>query len=104
MREQPLLYADISSLTQLNKLPYLQKVQTRPEFKGRLLYGTDYPLMNMPVLVSAWYHPFRLSPAQILRIARTPNPWDRDVALKHALGMPADVWTRAETVLHLAPP
>jgi hypothetical protein len=32
-------------------------------------------------------------------LSRIENPWDRDVALKQALGMPADVWTRAATVI-----
>jgi hypothetical protein len=34
------------------------------------------------------------------RISRIRNPWDRDVALKQALGVPAEVFTQAEKVLH----
>ena len=34
-------------------------------------------------------------------ISRIKNPWDRDVALKQALGVPADVFTRAENLLRL---
>lgn len=102
MIEYPNLYADISSLTQINKSRYLKDVIRRPEFRHRLLYGTDYPLVAMPILVSAWYHPFRLSVRQMYSIMKIKNPWDRDVALKQALGFPSEVWTRAEEILPLS--
>ena len=56
-RRYPNLYADISSLTQINKLGMLEKVLSKPEFQHRLMNGTDYPLIQTH-LVSA---PFRLS-------------------------------------------
>lgn len=100
-REYPNLYVDVSSLTQLNKRTHLRRVIRREEFRGRLLYGSDYPLVGMRFLVSANYYPFRLSWRERRSIARTENPWDRDVALKHALGLPAGAWTAAENVLRL---
>ena len=99
MREYPNLYADISSLTQLNKHGYLGEVLHRPEFQHRLLYGTDYPLVEIKALVSPWYFPRQLSLRQMYGLAKIGNPWDRDVALKQALGVPAEVWTRADAVL-----
>jgi uncharacterized protein len=102
MAEFPNCYADISSLTQINKHNDLGAVLSRPEFSGRLLYGTDYPLVAMNVLVSPQYYVGRLSWRQRYAIGRVENVWDRDVALKQALGMPTDVWTRAERVLPLA--
>ena len=98
MKESPKLYADISSLTQINKLGALREVLRRPEFRGRLVYGTDFPLINMPI-VSPWFFPLDLSLRQRWQISRIKNPWDRDVALKQALGVPADVFTRAEKLL-----
>ncbi len=92
MNQYPNLYADTSSLTQINKHSDLLKVLRRPEFRGRLVYGTDYPLTAMRVMVSPWYYPFRLSWHQKRSISEQENPWDRDVALKQALGMPADAW------------
>jgi predicted TIM-barrel fold metal-dependent hydrolase len=93
MREYPNLYSDISSLTQINKHSYLKEALTRPEFKGRLFYGSDFPLINT-ALVSPWYYALRLSPKQLLTISRTKNPWDADVLLKHSLGTPADIFSR----------
>ena len=92
------LWADISSLTQLNKLGYLGEVLRRPEFAGRLLYGSDFPLINMS-LVSSWYFPLNLRLAEMRRLAALPNPWDRDVELKQALGVPAEVFARPAALL-----
>jgi hypothetical protein len=96
--QYPNLYADISSLTQINKLGALRDVLTRPEFRERLVYGTDFPLINMPI-VSPWFFPLNLNLSQIWQISRIKNPWDRDVALKHALGVPTAAFTRAEKLL-----
>ena len=91
--EYPNLYADISSLTQVNKLGYLREALQKPEYRGRLLYGTDFPLIAMP-LVSPYYFPLNLRFGQMRAIAAMPNPWDRDVALKQALGVPREVFER----------
>ena len=91
--EFPNLYSDISSLTQINKLGYLDEALQRPEFRGRLLYGTDFPLINT-MLVSPYYSTGRLSWRQMHDIAALRNPWDRDVLLKQALGVPRNVFER----------
>jgi len=99
MPEFPHLYADISSLTQINKRGYLAEVLRRPEFQHRLIYGTDYPLIAINQLVSPWYFLPQLSFRQSYAFARIKNPWDRDVALKQALGVPTEIWTKADTIL-----
>lgn len=99
-REYPNLYGDISSLTQINRLGRLQRVLKQPELQGRLLYGTDMPLINTGI-VSSFAFPFRLSLRQMIAIARTGNPWDRDVALKKALGARQEIFTRAAGCLRL---
>jgi len=99
MPQFPHLYADISSLTQINKHGYLGEVLRRPEFQHRLIYGTDYPLIAINQLVSPWYFPRQLSLRQQFAFSRIQNPWDRDVALKHALGVSTETWTRADALL-----
>ena len=91
------LYSEISSLTQGNKLGYLREALTRPEFRGRLLYGTDFPLINT-ALVSPWLYPLNLTRARMAALARIQNPWDRDVELKRALGVPQEVFARANSL------
>jgi predicted TIM-barrel fold metal-dependent hydrolase len=98
MAEFPNLYSEISSLTQANKLGYLKEALTRPEFEGRLCYGSDFPLSNT-ALVSPWLFRLNLTGEQLSRLSALANPWDRDVALKQALGVPDTVFARTETLL-----
>jgi len=93
MHEYPNLYTDISALTQIDRPGSLKEALTRPEFSGRLVYGTDFPLINTP-LVSPWYS-FHLSLRQRLAIERAKNPWDQDVLLKHDLGVPTETFARS---------
>ena len=58
----------------------------------RLVYGTDFPLINT-LLVSPWYS-WHLSLRQKFTIWRIRNPWDRDVLVKHDLGVPTDAFAR----------
>jgi hypothetical protein len=96
MREYPNLYTDISALTQINRPGRLQEALTKPEFSGRLVYGTDFPLINT-ALVSPWYS-FRLSLREKISIWRTKNPWDRDVMMKHDLGVPTETFARSAMI------
>ncbi len=96
----PNLYADISSLTQLNRLGYLVRALRREEIIGRLLYGSDYPLTETMLCLPV-YHPFNLTPRAMLEISRTANSWDRNVRLKQALGVPAQVFRRPAELLHI---
>ncbi len=98
MHEYPNLYADISSLTQLNKLSFMKEALTRPELAGRLMYGSDFPLINTP-LVSPWYYSVRLGLRQVLSLSRTKNPWDADVKLKQALGTPQRVFAQSNRIV-----
>lgn len=97
MAEYPNLYSEISSLTQFNKPGYLDEAINREEWNGRLLYGSDFPLINT-ALVSPHYFPLRLTSAQRFALAGETNVWDRDVLLKRALGVPADVFARSAEV------
>lgn len=90
MGQYPNLYTDISALTQVNRAGSLKEALTKPEFSGRLIYGTDFPLINT-ALVSPWYS-FRLSFRQKIAISRTKNPWDR---VKHDLGVPTETFARS---------
>ena len=98
MERYPNLYSEISSLTQVNKLGYLFEALRDDRFAGRLLYGSDYPLINT-ALVSPWFFPLALEVGQMKRIAEIDNPWDRDVALKAALGVPREIFARATNLL-----
>ncbi len=93
------LYSEISSLTQANKLGYLRRTLADDRLKGRLLYGTDYPLINT-ALVTPWAFPLNLTRRQMSDIGAIENPFDRDVALKQALGVPEEVFSATARLLH----
>ncbi|MBU5612142.1 amidohydrolase family protein [Geomonas azotofigens] len=94
------LYADISALTQLNRLTHLQRLLKHPELFGRLLYGTDMPIPNTAAVTPLGF-PNRLTPRRMLQIAGIPNPWDQDVALKEALGVPEQIFFNANSIIRL---
>jgi len=98
--EFPNLYADISALTLANRIGHLQKVLRHCELHDRLLYGSDMPLPETG-LTTPWLQIFSLGFGAARRLAAIANPWDRDVALNLALGLPEPVLTRAATVLRL---
>ena len=100
--EYPNLYSDISSLTQINKLGYLDTALVEDRLRGHLTYGSDFPLINM-VLVSPYYFPLNLTFKQMREISSIENPFDRDVALKQALGMPSDVFSKSRTLFAIKP-
>lgn len=96
----PNLYGDISSLTQVNRIGHLQMVLRHREIHKRLLYGSDMPLIAT-MATSPWFNALRVPPRTLLGLLRETNPWDRDVELKLALGMPPEVLSRAADVLCL---
>ena len=98
MHEFPNLYADLSSLTQINKPGALREALADSVCRARLLYGSDFPLINT-ALVSPWYFPLNLTEAQRSEIVKLENPWDRDIALKQALGVPAEVFSRTAEII-----
>ncbi|MEM9158283.1 MAG: amidohydrolase family protein [Verrucomicrobiota bacterium] len=98
MPRYPNLAADISTLTQFNRKKHLPKVLSDDRLKGRLMYGTDYPLTNTP-LVTPWLFFMNLRLSQIWRLSRIQNSWDRDVELKAALGVRTEVFELSRSFL-----
>lgn len=98
LEQYPNLYADISSLTQINKLGYLRRALDEPRFAGRLVYGSDWPLQYFPV-VSPWYHFTELTLDEINEISALTNKWDQDVMLKEKLGVTPDIFARSAQIL-----
>jgi predicted TIM-barrel fold metal-dependent hydrolase len=102
MRQFPNLHGDLSALTQINRLGHLQRILEHTEYHDRLHYGTDMPLPRTG-LTSPWFQLGRLPPAAIRKLASLDNPWDQDLLLKLALGLPARVLNNAHRLLHRTP-
>ncbi|MBT1072749.1 amidohydrolase family protein [Pelotalea chapellei] len=86
----PNLFADFSSLTQVNRLGHLGKVLRHTRIHDRLLYGSDMPIINS-FITSPWWHARHIPLLEVRRIASIRNPWDRDVELKMALGVTEEI-------------
>ncbi|NVN89033.1 MAG: amidohydrolase family protein [Desulfuromonadales bacterium] len=99
-QEFPNLYADISALTQANRIGHLHKVLRHGELHDRLLYGTDMPLLSTGI-TSPWFHAHLVSPVKFVRVLGYRNPWDRDVELKRSLGAPLSLFGRAVGLLRI---
>lgn len=102
LRDYPNFYVDISALTQINRPGQLRRLLQCRELHGRLLYGTDMPLVNSP-LVSPLAFPLRLSLRQMIATYRIRNPWDRDLALKERLGLRSEMLVDARRILKMPP-
>ena len=96
--EYPNLYADFSSLTQVNRLGQLVRVLRHAEIHDRLLYGSDMPIINS-FITSPWWHAYRIPLPTVWRIAAISNPWDRDVELKRAMGVTEEIFGNSARVL-----
>jgi mannonate dehydratase len=83
------LYADISALTQFNRVWALKDVLQRAEWHPRLLNGSDYPLPGVMPLFSAsdmaGMGLLDLAAVPVLQEVRAHNPLLFDFALKRLL-------------------
>lgn len=92
-RYQGRLFGDLSAITQINRLPApLQYLMAHPEFDGRLLNGSDYPLPGVDLVI--WTRQLvklrmlTASERQALNEIWKRNPLLFDVVLKRTLKDP----------------
>jgi hypothetical protein len=100
MEEFPNLYSDISALNLIQRQRFLKKILRLKPLHHKMLYGTDYPLINTP-LVSPFFYPFRLGWKMIRTIRKLDNIWDRDFVLKRALGLPGMIFQNSGELLDI---
>lgn len=92
------LFADISALTQINRLGHMGRVLKHKHLHDRLLYGTDMPILRTGI-TSPLFHAHCISPLKLRRILAEKNPWDRDVALKESLGVSLEMLGRSARLI-----
>ncbi|MBI3150237.1 MAG: amidohydrolase [Betaproteobacteria bacterium] len=88
-RHEGRLFGDLSALPQLNRLRVLPRLLAHPEWHGRLLNGSDYPLPGvMPIFSVDRLVEERLleaAAAPVLKALRAHNPLLFDLVLKRSL-------------------
>lgn len=94
LRTYPNFWLDNSGMANPTRFRDLARLARDPEFTGRMLHGSDFPVPVIAPLFLA-----RLGPRTVWRVQRTPNPFDREIALKRALGYPEEILYRAAKAL-----
>lgn len=98
------LFADISAITQFNRILRVKNILNDKTFNGRLLYGTDWPLIDvqMPIL-KIKLTPFYLYPLftplkwrQVAELNQIKNSFDQDITLKKLLGFRDEDFRQSE--------
>jgi len=82
MKTYPNFAVDLSALTLPNRFGMLFRLRRHPEFSGRYLFGTDYPLsvFHVPTWGRAGWR-------EIFKLRRTTNRFDRQYGVLKALGI-----------------
>jgi predicted TIM-barrel fold metal-dependent hydrolase len=91
---RPNLWIDDSALCMLHRRRRLFRVLGATDIHHRVIHGSDFPLPAQPM---AFVDRIGLGAAR--RIKAIPSSFERDVALKRALGMPDSFLGRAAEVL-----
>ena len=102
-RRFPRLYGDNSALAgpTFRLRPAELRRMLGPELANRIIHGSDVPVPVSGALPWAFG---MLSWRDWRAAARVPNPIERDVQLKRALGFPEDTFTRLAGLLRKVPP
>jgi predicted TIM-barrel fold metal-dependent hydrolase len=94
LRRWPNLLVDDSALALVHRRRRLLRLLETPEVHGRVLHGSDFPLPPQPLAFAD-----RIGLRRARTIGSIPSAFERDVALKDALGLPREFLGRAAGVL-----
>ena len=94
LEEFPDLWVDNSGMANPSRFPSLPRAARDPRLRDRTLHGSDFPIP-----VNAVYYLRSRGARRVRELEREPNPFDRDVRLKRALGYPDDTLVRPSRVL-----
>jgi predicted TIM-barrel fold metal-dependent hydrolase len=87
-------YGDTSALNLPARSYAWDLILKDPVVRRKLIHGSDWPIISIPSLRL-------IGCAQSLEALRDPNWMRRDVTIKQQLGLDADYWHRAATVLRV---
>ena len=99
MARHPGLWIDDSALLMVHRRRRLRRLMAEQAVHDRVIHGSDFPLPAQPM---AFADLVGIRRARTL--ARVPGAFEKDLALKEALGVPASFLRNAAGVLRLSPP
>lgn len=89
---------DLSAWSTPNRARHYRRLFASGVDWGRILHGSDYPVPAVP-----WAFIGRLPAREIRRCSKIRNPFDRDVELKRAIGIPESVFANASRIFRWRP-
>lgn len=92
-RDAP-LFGDISGMSGPGRARWLIRLAKRRETHAKLVWATDFPIPPIATIFAPW-----IGVRQVRSIRRMESWFDRDVALKRALGFEEGVFQRAGEIL-----
>jgi predicted TIM-barrel fold metal-dependent hydrolase len=93
-KEHERFYGDTAALCVPARSYAFGKLLTDLAVRRKLVHGSDWPIVSLPVLRMGWF--------KALKLLATEGNWmRRDLLTKRALGLDADYWHRAATLLRL---
>jgi predicted TIM-barrel fold metal-dependent hydrolase len=90
----PNLWVDNSGMMNIGRFRHIPRIANDPVIRERVMHGSDFP-----VPPSAMLYANRIGIRRARELTREPNPMQREIAIKRALGMPAEALTRAGRIL-----
>lgn len=89
-------YGDISAYGVPTRIWSLRKMLKSPDLTAKLVFGSDFPAMPMPLGCVGC-----LSLSRALELRRMKNPFDQVVEMMRAVGVPEAVFDRAIRLLRI---
>eukprot|EP00755_Sulcionema_specki_P003198 Sspe_Gene.119846::Locus_116940_Transcript_1_1_Confidence_1.000_Length_1785::g.119846::m.119846 len=106
-RYKDLLFADISALSCFRRLPYFIKVLDTPSIHPRLVYGSDYPVPCVPLVVQtsklAGLGLLTSAEAQLIDVIKESNPLLANLAILRLAASPTSRRSLPPCVFHGLP-
>jgi predicted TIM-barrel fold metal-dependent hydrolase len=99
LARRPNLRIDDSALCMVHRRRRLLRILEAPEIHGSVIHGSDFPLPPQPLAFAD-----RIGLRAARRVASLPSLFERDVALKRAVGAPDAFLAGAAGVLRMPAP
>ena len=94
VRRHPNLYCETANLASMLRWRNVPRVLSEPEVVARLIHASDFPFPSSALVF--WN---RLRPRSLFSLLSEKNLIERDLRLKRALGVPAEVFERGGRLL-----
>ncbi|OGV43286.1 MAG: hypothetical protein A2X46_06510 [Lentisphaerae bacterium GWF2_57_35] len=94
--QYPNFYGDLSAFVSPLHINPLQEILDSSTLRCKIVFGSDFPVYLMPI----WFVS-KLGIKRVNELGKLENPFERSYSTMKALGVPDEVFARAENLLRL---